>query len=279
MHLAVLDAIFAADLTAPKKMVLMAIATHANEPGQEVFPSIARIASLAGLDRTAVMRNIASLEKSGHLAVRRATGVATRYRLTVNQSQFATGRSAPPVAPCDSTGRSAPPPPVALRDPNHPLNHPLNPSKGFGAVSSKGKDSRTASRKAVNPEKLPGAVWGWFKRQPGVAQVMVKGDALLEALRTYGPQSFAGLVKETAGDEQATLSPELFQIWFQGRRSEYSSGWDGYPGGPRLERACVPSMDADTMMGVDQPSDPSDPSELMSLFISRRSRGRRVPWR
>lgn len=64
------------------KLVLLAIADHINDETGYGWPSMQRLATIAGIDRRSVVRWVEWLEKAGHLTVSRKPGWSNGYRLT-----------------------------------------------------------------------------------------------------------------------------------------------------------------------------------------------------
>jgi hypothetical protein len=128
-----LDHILATDLPCSEKMVLVAIASHINETSTKAWPSITRLAKLAGLDRSTVVRVVARLEESGHLIGHHRHGRSTEYAL--NTAQHATSGAARLVAQEHATSGAARPALVAPRAPNHP-EEPSKKGRGDSPPSS-----------------------------------------------------------------------------------------------------------------------------------------------
>jgi hypothetical protein len=106
------------DLDASTKLVLLALADHANEEGLS-WPSLDRLAERTGRDRRTVQRSIAKLERRELLRREPAAGTrSTRYRLPAQRWHHATpsGGTTPPldqhvgVASRRPTGGTTPPP-------------------------------------------------------------------------------------------------------------------------------------------------------------------------
>ena len=65
------------------KLILLAIADHINDSTGYAWPSMQRLAEVAGIDRRNVVRWILKLESDGHIIVDRThPGRANGYRLT-----------------------------------------------------------------------------------------------------------------------------------------------------------------------------------------------------
>jgi hypothetical protein len=108
-------AVFRSNLRALEKLVALALLDHWSRAG-ETFPSVQRLSAWTSLDRTAVMRALAGLERRGAVVVTKRNGAANRYQLgqllllpvaESDQLPSATGRSErpQPVAESDSTSR------------------------------------------------------------------------------------------------------------------------------------------------------------------------------
>lgn len=73
-----------ADLPKNDRLVLIAIAAHANREGG-AWPSVATIAQYVGVSERTVQRALARLVQAGRLLVRRVAGIATRvYRIVID---------------------------------------------------------------------------------------------------------------------------------------------------------------------------------------------------
>lgn len=74
------------------RLVLIAIANHADARGWNAWPSIGKIAEEAGVHDVTVWRSITALEQIGELTVQRRPGRPSRYGLpALNPLQIATG--------------------------------------------------------------------------------------------------------------------------------------------------------------------------------------------
>ncbi|MFY1687459.1 helix-turn-helix domain-containing protein [Plantactinospora sp. WMMB782] len=67
----------AAGLRANERLVLVAVAAHADADGRNAFPSVDTIAELAGVARRTVQRVLARLVELGHLIIDRSRGRRT----------------------------------------------------------------------------------------------------------------------------------------------------------------------------------------------------------
>ena len=80
------------EATLADRLVLIAIANHADARGWNAWPSIGKIAEEAGVHEVTVWRSITALEKLGELAVQRRPGRPSRYSLpAIHPLQSATG--------------------------------------------------------------------------------------------------------------------------------------------------------------------------------------------
>ncbi|SCG38849.1 helix-turn-helix domain-containing protein [Micromonospora coxensis] len=84
------------DLRATERLVLVAVAAHANREG-DAWPSVATIAEYAGVSVRTVQRALAKLVHLGRLAVRQVATIATRvYRLITRHPTTAGGDNQQP---------------------------------------------------------------------------------------------------------------------------------------------------------------------------------------
>lgn len=90
MYLPDLDAILSSGLPCSDRMVLIAIAAHANAPEAEVWPSIETIAKRAGVHPVTAVRSVAKLRSLGWLTARRRFGKSTTYKVQRPASTSAT---------------------------------------------------------------------------------------------------------------------------------------------------------------------------------------------
>ncbi len=86
------------------RLVLLALADHHNATTNKCFPSVARLVETTRLERKAVIRGIADLERLGVIGTERKNGCHSRYNLHfLDQSQNGTGDKMGPVTKEDST--------------------------------------------------------------------------------------------------------------------------------------------------------------------------------
>jgi hypothetical protein len=82
----------------------LALADHHNATTNKCFPSVARLVETTRLERKAVIRGIADLERLGVIGTERKNGCHSRYNLHfLDQSQNGTGDKMGPVTKEDST--------------------------------------------------------------------------------------------------------------------------------------------------------------------------------
>lgn len=108
---------------ATDRLVLLAIADHADDRGGSAYPSVSHLAEKCAVNRATVMRSIERLEELGELVVVRRPGSGSTYRIVMqppvagcdqsddpeppdDPSQSATGDNLRPVAQSDRTGRN-----------------------------------------------------------------------------------------------------------------------------------------------------------------------------
>jgi hypothetical protein len=86
------------------RLVLLALADHHNATTNRCCPSVARLVETTRLERKAVIRGIAELERLGVIGTARKNGCHSRYNLHfLDQSQNGTGDKMGPVTKEDST--------------------------------------------------------------------------------------------------------------------------------------------------------------------------------
>jgi hypothetical protein len=80
------------------RLVLLALADHHNATTNKCFPSVARLVETTRLERKAVIRGLAELERLGVIGTERKNGCHSRYNLHfLDQSQNGTGDKMGPV--------------------------------------------------------------------------------------------------------------------------------------------------------------------------------------
>lgn len=83
------------------RLVLLAIANHADIDAASAWPSVTRIAAEARVDRATVFRALRRLEELGELEVTRGGGRGVTNLYRIKRSQPATVSPPETVAPCD----------------------------------------------------------------------------------------------------------------------------------------------------------------------------------
>ena len=122
--------------TAPCKLVLLALADHADKNGY-CWPGLTRLSDMTGLHRSTVMRRLIDLERAGRIICTRRRGRTTRYQLVAqcDPSQSATSSTelpdpsqsaTTPVAECDPTSSTVLPEPIT-EPVIEPSNEPTPP--------------------------------------------------------------------------------------------------------------------------------------------------------
>ena len=87
MSVRVMSMVFEAELQPPKKLVLLALADHANDDGGRVFPSMARVALKVCMAKRPVQRSVGDLRRSGVLEETHKAGARrpTEYRIILEE--------------------------------------------------------------------------------------------------------------------------------------------------------------------------------------------------
>ena len=85
------------------KLVLIAIADHINDETGYGWPSMSRLAHIAGVHKTNVLRWVMWLESEGHITIQRKPGRSNGYRLTssataTSSADTSSGTATRPVA-------------------------------------------------------------------------------------------------------------------------------------------------------------------------------------
>jgi hypothetical protein len=87
------------------RLVLLALADSHNANTGLCYPSVARLADMTRLERKAVIRGLAELERLSVIGTERKNGCGSRYKLHfLDQSQNGTGDKMGPVPKRDGTG-------------------------------------------------------------------------------------------------------------------------------------------------------------------------------
>jgi hypothetical protein len=79
-------------LTAPEKLVALALGNHGDEYGNHIRPGVSRLCNMTGLSESTVKRSIRSLTDTGFLILVRETdgrGTMNEYRMPVDMDQVA----------------------------------------------------------------------------------------------------------------------------------------------------------------------------------------------
>jgi biotin operon repressor len=121
------------------RLVLIAIANHADARGWNAWPSIEKIAEEAGIHEVTVWRSVKALEELGELVAQRRPGRPNRYRLpALDPLQSAMGKGLQDARGGPPANRKEP-----LANRKKPLNRmqgePLEPSRTVaGARATEG---------------------------------------------------------------------------------------------------------------------------------------------
>jgi hypothetical protein len=126
------------------RLVLIAIANHADARGWNAWPSIEKIAEEAGVHDVTVWRSVKALEELAELAVERRPGRPNRYRLpALDPLQSATGEGLQ-----DARGG----PPANRKKPLASRKKPLNRMQGEPSEPSRTVTRAGATHPALPPE-------------------------------------------------------------------------------------------------------------------------------
>ncbi len=195
-------------LTPALRCILLALAEHADEQGR-CWPSLARLAALAEVDRRTVTRGLAELEDRALLARERKRGQSTRYALAIgepagcethrHQARDTPGGMTPlqqgcetpegdtPLGATDPSNRGVIPPSGGLTPPDLGASHPPNRHKNRHRTVSEPSlcgdaDTRPPTRtdngqrkaEPIAPDWQPGErVFDWAAKQ-GLTRVWVQ---------------------------------------------------------------------------------------------------------
>lgn len=133
MSIKVMSAIFESDLPPSKRLVMLALADHANDEGI-CYPSIARLCLRTGMKERTVQTHIRELEAGGHLSreMNKGRGGSNLYHLTPAKSAPpqelppAENNTPPPQKTAQTPAKSAPKPSLNHNEPSEePLLFPL----------------------------------------------------------------------------------------------------------------------------------------------------------
>jgi len=148
MSIAVMTKVWAMDLPAKDKLILLALADCANDEG-EAWPSIATLARKCGSDPRTIQRNLRGLEAAGFIRREEVVGKGNRYffgeRRTPGKSP--PRRSAPPAKSTKTPGKSPPKPSrTVIRD----------------LADAKSKRASKSASEFTVPDWMPAEAWAAF---------------------------------------------------------------------------------------------------------------------
>lgn len=150
--------IFGSALSAPQKLVGMALLDHWSRKHSEVFPSVSRLAKMTSQCERTVKSAIAGLEKAGVVQVKRTQGLSNRYtfagvmslneetrakRSPGNRGNSCTSAGDSPVQEMPPTSATDAPAPVQEMPPKEPSE---GTKEGTNICSAKKSRSRRWSR-------------------------------------------------------------------------------------------------------------------------------------
>jgi len=135
-------AILASSRTPTERLILIAIADHLGDDGR-CWPSSSRIASMVGMKRETVSRNISRLTVAGVLIAERRVGTSSVYRIAWGELSGCDAESHPPVildhTPCDPE--------------SHPPVTQDHTPCDFGSHKDKKEDKNIEDKKEDTPRK------------------------------------------------------------------------------------------------------------------------------
>lgn len=106
------------------KLILLALADHANDEGEGAYPGLTKMMRKTALTKQCVMNTYDALKHNGIIALMGKSKLATNNYTISTQSfpkTFDEGKSRLLVIPVDQGGNPSLPPQVISVDPNHPL--------------------------------------------------------------------------------------------------------------------------------------------------------------
>lgn len=135
MSIQLMTLVFNSALPPGQKLVLLALADHADDFGEHCFPSVARVGRKASLSERQVQRVLSDLRAGGLLEV---IAEATRYEPTHYRirGDKLTPLSRPGVTPVTPRGDTHVVSGVTPTSPEPPIEPPVNPSKGAAAKNA-----------------------------------------------------------------------------------------------------------------------------------------------
>lgn len=124
MSVRALGAVWRVECEPVQKLLLLALADHANDETFDCWPSLTHLSQKTGLGRSTIARALNALEASGLIVREQREKQSTRYVLKVSRwSQSGTSARAGLVPERDGGSPRAGPPLVPERDHNHQSNH------------------------------------------------------------------------------------------------------------------------------------------------------------
>lgn len=148
--------VFYTDLPAHLRFTLLALADHANDDGDNVYPGQERLARKVGAAVRTVRDQVHELERLGYLVAvgRQGQHGTTRYRIAVEKLPTIDALDRQPTADRQELPTGSPPPSVASRPAAHRrLDRQPTADKPSGTIKKKQPSGRdTPTRKARLPD-------------------------------------------------------------------------------------------------------------------------------
>ena len=205
-----MSAAWALEIGATDKIVLLALADHANDDGY-CWPGNASIARKCGLSERAVRGAMGWLESNGHITRHFVTGKSTSFQ--IHPGTTCPRQDMPPAPRAKTPARHAPHPGTTCPTPRHVV--PPNHKESSLTIKEPSKARRAAV--VALPDWLPADAWAGFAemrrkaRKPLTERAMALAVKKLEALAAEGHDPGAVLDQSTMNNWQG-----LFPLKEQG---------------------------------------------------------------
>jgi len=141
---------------ATHKVVLIALANHANPDGGECYPSIVRLETYTGLHKRSIVRAIAQMEELGIISAIHGQGKKTRYTLHLSVKAVTERHQ----CQTDTSGRVSP-----NRGQSATRTGDTAPPKPSLTINNRPKEERARATRLAPEWKLPAEWWSWAAQQ------------------------------------------------------------------------------------------------------------------
>lgn len=148
-----------------QKMVLLALCDHANDQGQQCFPSVETLAAKCSMSERSVFSHLSELEKLGVIQRINRRGRSTNYQ--INVCKFCTPANSAPLQPLHTTPATFAPPPLQPLHITPATVAPITinePSKEPSGNRQKKRVGDTTT--FVPPEWIPQDLWNTWHSTP-----------------------------------------------------------------------------------------------------------------